>query len=397
MRRVHGIGAGAAALLLVVAATQDAGAVARPPTRPAPAAAPVAVHAAAPVVSDAATTPDGPVGALAAALTVSKTVTPNPLTVGGTGTYTVVITNTGDEPAADVTLSDTLDPGVTVGALPPGCSASGQIVTCGAGALPPGGSTTVEIPFTVDPSLSDGYNVVNRAEATSSTGSGGSTQLITQAQTLADVTITKDGPATVHPDGTITWSFAVTNLGPSDAVDVTVQDPTDGNLTTIVDRPAECPGGGLTITCPLGTLSPGQTETFTVTVAVNAGVPLDTVITNCATVYTGTRESDPDNNRSCVDTIVSPPQPPSPTPTPSPTITPTPTVTPTPTPTVTPTPTGSPTVTPSSSPTYGPAPWPTRTGGGHHLPVTGFPVPLAGGLALTLLVAGLLLRRLARR
>lgn len=55
---------------------------------------------------------------------------------------------------------------------------------------------------------------------------------------------------------TVSAAIAVTNHGPSEAVDVTVEDETNGNLTTITDRPDECPGGGLTLTCPLGTLEP---------------------------------------------------------------------------------------------------------------------------------------------
>ncbi|MBO2453191.1 DUF11 domain-containing protein [Actinomadura barringtoniae] len=246
-------------------------------------------------------------------LQVTKSVSPDPMTIGAEAVYTVTVTNSGDSAASDVTVTDALPSEVTVGTAPSGCAVSGQKVTCGGTgvSVPAGGSITYQIPVTVDPSLSDGTNLTSRADVSTSTpgAQAQGTQLISQTRTLTDVEITKTGPATVNPDGTITYTIKVVNHGPSDAVDVTVQDPTNGNLTTIVDLPAECPASGLTVTCPLGRLGPGETKTFTFTVKVNAGVNDGTSIANCAMVYTGSRETDTDNNNSCMDTIVGPPGP----------------------------------------------------------------------------------------
>ena len=41
---------------------------------------------------------------------------------------------------------------------------------------------------------------------------------------LADLGVTKTGPATVTAGNTITWTITVTNAGPSDAVDAEVTD-----------------------------------------------------------------------------------------------------------------------------------------------------------------------------
>ncbi|MEU5879394.1 hypothetical protein [Spirillospora sp. NPDC047279] len=228
--------------------------------------------------------------------------------IGAESVYTVTVTNGGDEAAEDVTVTDTLDPNVTAGALPAGCSASGQVVTCGGTgtALGPGETLTYEIPVTVNPDVSDGTNVTNRVTASSTTPgvADASTQLISQTRTLTDVRIEKSAPAAVGPNGTITYTVVVTNDGPSDAVDVTVEDPTNGNLDTIVSLPDECPASGLTITCPLGTLGPGDSVTLTIVVRANEGVTGD--IINCATVYTGSRENNTGNNESCATTDVEP-------------------------------------------------------------------------------------------
>jgi uncharacterized repeat protein (TIGR01451 family) len=100
----------------------------------------------------------------------------------------------------------------------------------------------------------------------------------------------------------------VKNNGPSDAATVNFTDPTDGNLTTIKSYP--CGNTGLTVTCQIGTMSPGETRVYYLTVKVNDNVPAGTAIPNCATVDTGTRpETNPGNNRSCTTTYVDPPAP----------------------------------------------------------------------------------------
>ncbi|MEV0583723.1 CARDB domain-containing protein [Nonomuraea sp. NPDC050310] len=248
-------------------------------------------------------------GARAAQLQVTKTVSPDPMIIGAESVYTLTVRNTGDTPATDVVVTDTLDPNLTPGALPAGCTASGQTVTCGGPgtAIPPGGELTLSIPVTVDSALADGTNLRNGFTADGSNTAPATGQLISQTRTVTDVEITKSGPATVEQDGTITYTVVVVNHGPSDAVDVTVQDPTDGNLTEIVDLPAECPASGLTVSCPLGRLKPGERREFTFTVRVRA--PGGTQIDNCATVYTGSRENETGNNVSCVSTVVQPPPP----------------------------------------------------------------------------------------
>ncbi|MDS1271845.1 hypothetical protein RIF23_16245 [Lipingzhangella sp. LS1_29] len=250
----------------------------------------------------------GPAAAQGApSLQLTKTVAPDPLVIGEQAQYTITVTNTGDTDAEDVTVVDQLDHGIIAGDLPDPCTADGQDITCGGSGFTVSAGETVEfvLPVTVDSALADGTNIVNEAEVSTSTPDAGtdSTRLITIAQTMTDVEITKSGPATVEPGGTITYTVEVTNHGPSEAVDVTVQDPTNGNLTAISELPEQCPDSGLTISCALGILEPGETVTLTF-VLTAADLAEGATIDNCATVYTGSRESNVANNVSCVSTDV---------------------------------------------------------------------------------------------
>jgi uncharacterized repeat protein (TIGR01451 family) len=308
---------------------------------------------------------DGRVAQIAPVLQVSKTVEPDPLVIGGSAEYTVTVTNTGDEAAEDVAVTDTLGNGITAVDLPGACQGTGSTVVCGGEGVTvdAGSSVSYTIPVEVAPSLSDGDNITNRAEASSSTPgvAPASTQLITIAQTRTDVEITKSATPTVQPGGEIAYTVVVTNHGPSDAVDVTVHDPTDGNLVTITGLPDECPPSGLTITCDLGTLKPGEEVELVFVVEAGSDLPEGTSIDNCATVYTGSRETETGNNDSCAETAIEgDPEPsPSPEPGPNPTPSPSPAPEPTPFPEPEPTPTPTPTPTPEPSPTPEPTPIPT--------------------------------------
>ncbi|MFI0237932.1 hypothetical protein [Streptomyces sp. NPDC016845] len=381
-----------AVALLAAAALPQAVSVAAPP---------------APRATGAADSPERRAPRLRAAgpLQLEKTVTPDPLTVGDTAVYTLVVTNTGDQTAHDVTVADTLDSHLALdGKAPDGCTVDGPAVTCGGSGtdLAPGASHTYRIPVRVRSDTSDGTNIVNESTATSSDAQSAQARTITIAQTLTNVVLEKSGPAQVNADGTFTYTFTVTNEGPSDAVDVTVQDNTDTQKFDIVGLPPECPPSGATISCPLHTLKPGETHVFTVTVHAHADLADGTEIVNCADVYTGSRETQTADNDSCVTTTVD--TDPTPTPTPTPTDTGTPTTTPTDTPT--PTPTGSPTPTPN--PTDSPTPLPTDgalpsassapgTPDDGELAGTGtLRAGLLGGAALLLAVTGVWLLRLGK-
>lgn len=252
--------------------------------------------------------------------TDNASVTPDPMIVGAGAAYRAEVRNTSASTATDVmtviTITDNgaASGGLTFGALPAGCTATGaQVVTCTAAAIAAGATAGYDIPITVNPSLDDGVNFRLEASTSDAAGDTGGTApggLITQAHTSVDVAITKTGPAAVGPDGTITYTITVVNHGPSDSPSTTWHDDTNGNLTTITSYP--CGDTGLTVSCSLGTMGPGETITKTITVRVNPDVPAGTVIPDCAVVYTGKPDTDESNNNSCIDTVVTAPGEPAP-------------------------------------------------------------------------------------
>jgi uncharacterized repeat protein (TIGR01451 family) len=99
----------------------------------------------------------------------------------------------------------------------------------------------------------------------------------------------------------------VTNLGPDDASNVTVNDPIEPALLSVVSVPAGCVLDGGTLTCLLGALAVGQTKTITFTVLVAAGVPTGAQITNCATAGSVSVELRDEPNPACTQSVVLPP------------------------------------------------------------------------------------------
>jgi len=81
-------------------------------------------------------------------ISVIKSDSPDPVTVGNNLTYMIGVTNNGPDTATGVTLTDTLPAGVTyvsATSTQGTCSRSGSTVTCSIGTLANGASTTVTI------------------------------------------------------------------------------------------------------------------------------------------------------------------------------------------------------------------------------------------------------------
>lgn len=79
-------------------------------------------------------------------LSITKTDAPDPVTPGGTITYTVTATNNGPAPATGVTVTDTLPASVTLVSAS-GCTGT-TTLSCAAGDLAAGASATVQIVVT---------------------------------------------------------------------------------------------------------------------------------------------------------------------------------------------------------------------------------------------------------
>lgn len=229
-------------------------------------------------------------------LSVTKTG-PATTSTNTTIAYTITVTNSGPDAAIDATLTDILPAGTTfVSLVAPGtwsCATpavnTAGTVTCTRISMPVGAD-----PFTltINGPATPG-NVANTATVTSANESAAGNESAT-ANTLvigvADLSITKTGPATVPSGGQITYTITVTNNGPDPSTNTTVTDTLPAGVTFVSATPSQgsC-SGTTTVTCTLGTLANGASAT--IALIVNVTALEGAVIVNTATVDSD--ESDP--------------------------------------------------------------------------------------------------------
>ncbi len=249
----------------------------------------------------------------AANLQVTKSVAPAAQNAGSTATWTVTVRNNGPGTATGVSLSDDLPAGITVQSITPsqGTCGTGDPFTCNLGTLASGATATVAV--AARPALATaGTTLTNSATATSTSFDPDSSDNTATSglavNPAADIRVTKTADrATANVDENITWSVALSNLGPTAAAGVTLTDTAPAGVTIqSVTPPAgvTCSTAGQTISCAVtGTLASGATRTVTIVARVNrasAGSPL----TNAATGASSTFDPDTSNNLSSVTTNV---------------------------------------------------------------------------------------------
>jgi uncharacterized repeat protein (TIGR01451 family) len=146
----------------------------------------------------------------AADLAITKTVTGTP-TIGGTGSYTLTVTNRGPSTATDVVVTDALPAALTAtGATGDGWTCTledaGSAVTCTRPTLAPGASAAIVLTVTVgDPDVASGVagtSIVNTATVTSPTpdpdltnNSGSATVVPTRRGQLPLAAVDTEDPA----------------------------------------------------------------------------------------------------------------------------------------------------------------------------------------------------------
>jgi uncharacterized repeat protein (TIGR01451 family) len=274
------------------------------------------------------TRPQGPhsdIGAfefvpVSADLSLTSQTSAAQIVAGDSFTYTVQLTNSGPNDAADVVFSDLAPAGVTFSS----CSSTvGTCTVSGGGArlslatLPNGETVTITIQATLSASVSDGTALANTPSLTSSTfdpnagnnsGSAGSTSITVQNKSDLLVT-TASSLNVVNFGGTLTYTVTVTNLGPFEASAVTLVDPVPAQAIflsmnsggTSCTSPAPAMGG--TVTCSFGSMASGASATVSFTVRVSVP-PVPASITNTAVLSSPNFDPNPTNNSASVKTLV---------------------------------------------------------------------------------------------
>ena len=252
-------------------------------------------------------------------LAISKTS--SPAAVAGTNLiYTLQVSNLGPDTseATDsqpIVVSDTL-PGdfgfVSAVGTDWSCSAVGQVVTCLRSADLAAATDAPPITITAAiPATDSAQSVINTAtvtpEVTPDPLPENNTDSVTNDVTRsADLAMTKSHTGAVDYLGNVTFTLAVSNLGPSTAEGVTVTDTLPAGLTPISaagaspDSVWDCTVAGQAVSCDLASTEPGSAlavgaaEAIIVTAQVGAeAVPQ---VVNSATVAATTPDPNPANN-----------------------------------------------------------------------------------------------------
>jgi uncharacterized repeat protein (TIGR01451 family) len=255
--------------------------------------------------SDTATPVDAPL------LNITKTASVSNFTVGEAASYTITVTNAGSAATtATASVTDPVSASLTIGAMPAGCTVTGQSVTCVIPAgLAAGASVSFVIPVT--PNATAGGIVTNTATVTGG-GDSSCPQATHCSSTVdvpvgeaADLSIVKDdGNATAAPGGQIAYTLTVTNAGPSAASNVTVTDAFPASLTYVSasGNGWTCAAQGTTLTCTRPTLANAATGVINLVLAVPASYAGPNPIVNTANVSSPTTDPNPNNNSGSIPT-----------------------------------------------------------------------------------------------
>jgi uncharacterized repeat protein (TIGR01451 family)/fimbrial isopeptide formation D2 family protein len=228
-------------------------------------------------------TDDGSIEVLCADIDIEKTANPvGPVNAGDDIGFDIIVTNGGTGTATDVHVSDPLPDGFdwVLGAVTgdtdgvscqiTGSPPDGEALTCDDASMPAGATFTVHISATTD-AADCGGGIVNVATVT--TGNDGEdTDDASVTVQCPDLEVVKDGNGPIDGGEDAVFTITLTNHGPGDAYDVTLEDQLPAGSWTLGGADAadcEIDGSNL-LTCDFGTVDSGDTRTITLTLTTTA-------------------------------------------------------------------------------------------------------------------------------
>ncbi|HVO89925.1 MAG TPA: DUF11 domain-containing protein [Casimicrobiaceae bacterium] len=243
-------------------------------------------------------------------LVVTKDDGTTTYTPGGSGIYTIVVSNTGISDAVDVRVIDALPAGLTLSGdatcVATGNAACGtltgsieQTMLSATGArvsAGPGNTLTFHVPVVFASDMIDDP-LINTATATdlgSNATASGSDSDVRHAQAALNV-IKTDNSTTYAPGGSALYVITVSNSGPSDALHATISDPLPsgstlaGTVTCVASGVATCgsisgAAGSTSFTATGASIPVGAANTLTYRLPVNFASSLSaTTLQNIAT------------------------------------------------------------------------------------------------------------------
>jgi uncharacterized repeat protein (TIGR01451 family) len=221
------------------------------------------------------------------------------------------VTNHGPDPSSGSTVTDNLPSGITnAGTQTPGCSISGQTVTCQVVPLANGDSTAIGI--TADSSQTPGTCVQNQASVDGIEDDPVSTNdnsSLTTCTRNSDLALAKSASAlVVSPGGQISWTLTVTNHGPDDSPGSAVSDTLPSAVTNTATSTPGCnvlgAQGSQVVNCAVGPLAANASTPITIT--ADAPQTPSTCVDNTGSVDGGAADPNASNDDASARTCTSP-------------------------------------------------------------------------------------------
>ncbi|HEX9694839.1 MAG TPA: hypothetical protein VGB64_00830 [Actinomycetota bacterium] len=184
--------------------------------------------------------------------------------------FLLVISNTGDGDAYNVTVTDTLPSAAGLswhidgGSGAAACSIAGGVLSCSFGTMPFGAVRSVHISSAT---TAASCGTIDNSATVTASNDGTATDAATIQVRCADISIEKSADSGIVSAGDpVGFTVTVHNDGSGAAYDVTVSDPLPAaaGLTWTIDggtAAGSCAIAGGTLACALGTMSAGATAT----------------------------------------------------------------------------------------------------------------------------------------
>ena len=243
----------------------------------------------------------------AADVSLTKTASPTTVAPGNNVTYTLTAANAGPSVASAVKITDVLPTGMSYvsAAAPAGttCTESSGTITCQANSLAVGASIPITIVAKVAASTPSGQLVNTGRVSSTTTDPNAANNTASATVTVApqaDLQVVKTALTNPVVAGQqVRFSIKITNNGPSDAANVTLNDPSTTGLAFVSSTTSQgsCSGTG-TVNCQIGTIAAGASVTVTTTYLVAAD--RQAAMTNTATATSDTADPNQGNNTGSV-------------------------------------------------------------------------------------------------
>jgi uncharacterized repeat protein (TIGR01451 family) len=233
--------------------------------------------------------------------------------------YTITVTNNGPSDANNVVIRDHMPAGITfkMAGSSPECSYDSQSTDIICNLSNP---LTMENPkhtVTINAKVNSSAigTLVNTASVTSASADSNQANnqisLPVNINTNADLAVSKTGPATAVAGGKITYNLTVTNNGPSNAINVEVEDVLPSGLTLILSSTPgsvtdpSCHVHSGSAICDFGNIAVGTTKTKLIQGQIGLNVAGN--LENVADVSSDTDDFNSVNNESKLITSITQP------------------------------------------------------------------------------------------